>query len=1261
MAVAEVADRPAVAPTPPERRPPRRRLPPVLGDRLWPAATGLLALALTAVLANEPGRYVGDNRFEVYWAPTRRLARQLVLWDGGRGLGRVREDLWPGLTVPVAVLRGLGASPALAEHLFHALLLAAAGTGMVALLRAFVPRVGLAHAVAGAVYAFSPYSATFLVPSSLFGNYAIAPWLVLAAVQGTRGRRPWALAAAAALAVLAHGDADLPGLAYATVWALLASAWVAVSERAGWRAFAGWWARAALLTAVVAAPVAVKLWFGREVFGGRLFPAETPETVALASSWSETWRGLGFWVSYVPSSLGSQRPLGGPYYEDGWGVLATFALPLAALAGLWLTRWRPRLLFGAMAAAAVAVMVGAYPPADPAPYGRLLLRAYETVPALTALRTTYKAGSGLMMGTAALAGVAVAELARRHGGRRAVAVAAAAVVAVASFPFWTGRLYSETAESADVPGYWRDAAAFLDAQPGDARVLAVPGTTKTAYRWGWVGDDVLDTLVRRPTVSASTVPLSRPAAADVVAELDRRIGSGAYEAGMVAPVARRLGIGWVLVRNDVDWRRTRAARPARLQALRDDPALRLAATFGEPGFDVAGPDDGTDDWDLEADLPAVEVYAVAGAAGQVTARDPAPPLVVAGDGAAWPRLAERGWLDGGRALAYSADLEGTELADAVAAGAPVVVTDTNRRRLTVNRGEVLDESWTLAAGADLLDREVGELFDVAGAASVAVAADASGFRASGVGTAVSGFQPWLRPANAFDGDPRTVWAAGGLSAGVGSWVAVDLARPSLVARVEVTPYRPPGAARRVSAATLVFSDGSEVPVPLDDGGTREVTFAARETTSVELRVDAVTGSGPAPVGVADVVVPGLDLAEAVQVPTDVGRAGEALAGADVTYLFERAVGAGQPEELAVRRWFTTAGDRDFRLEGSLALGTATPDRLLDELLGGDVGAWGDERHLGRLDQRGGLAVDGDLATAWAAPALPGQTLHVRFPSRLVDHVDVHALRAEDASTLRTVRVTVGDRQVEAALDDAGDCGVAAGGADPCRTGTTVVIDPPVEADSLTVDVVGFEARRSAGGTVQPVRVAEVSVAPEVVAGPPTLPACADGLLTVDGRPVGLRLLGTAADAVAGAPVALAGCAPVRLRSGGHRLVAGGQVPVTWLSLSTGEPAAVAAGPAVEVLDRTPTSMRLRVRSAAGALVGTGQSHDPGWSASVSGEDLGPPRPLDVQSAWAVPPGDVTVELRYRPQRLYDASLLVSGLGVAGCVALLVTGRRRARG
>ncbi|MEY2475675.1 MAG: Alpha-(1-_3)-arabinofuranosyltransferase, partial [Actinomycetota bacterium] len=132
-----------------------RRLGAAFAHRLWPVCMLFGGLALVAVLTNHPGSYIADNRFEQFWSPGARLLREAFIWDGSRDLGRVREDFWPGSTAFLGVLRGLGASAALAQHLWHAALLTMGGVGMVAVLRLFRPRIDVVHVLAGLFFMFS--------------------------------------------------------------------------------------------------------------------------------------------------------------------------------------------------------------------------------------------------------------------------------------------------------------------------------------------------------------------------------------------------------------------------------------------------------------------------------------------------------------------------------------------------------------------------------------------------------------------------------------------------------------------------------------------------------------------------------------------------------------------------------------------------------------------------------------------------------------------------------------------------------------------------------------------------------------------------------------------------------------------------------------------------------------------------------------------------------------------------------------------------
>jgi hypothetical protein len=94
---------------------------------------------------------------------------------------------------------------------------------------------------------------------------------------------------------------------------------------------------------------------------------------------------------------------------------------------------------------------------------------------------------------------------------------------------------------------------------------------------------------------------------------------------------------------------------------------------------------------------------------------------------------------------------------------------------------------------------------------------------------------------------------------------------------------------------------------------------------------------------------------------------------------------------------------------------------------------------------------------------------------------------------------------------------------------------------------------------------------------------------------------------------------------------------------------------------------VEIEVAAGAepfWVVLGQSASDGWSARVDGATVGPRTLVDgYANGWLVTPdgpGRVDVELRWRPQRLVWGGLALSGVAVAGCLALLLVGRRRER-
>ena len=1273
-------DRRSGAPTPPSTG---WTLPAVTRERLWPAGVLFSVLALVATFTNDPTRYVGDNRFEQYWGPLGRLLRETSLWDGTRGVGRVGEEWWPA-SYPIAVLRALGLSAPLSEHVWHAVVLVVAGLGMVALLRVFLGSVGPAPVLAGLLYMFNPFTATFLLPSVLFWNYAIAPWVLVMFLRGVDSPRPWRWAAGFALLVFSAGNADAPGTFFAVLWLVPAAVWVVVVDRrATWRQVGAWLGKAALLSLLTGAAAIAKTMLGSDPLAQRLQFTELPERVNETSSWAESWRGLGFWLSYFSDASGAERlPGGAYYYETALGVLVTFVAPITAAVVLWKSRWRARALFGGLALLSLVWMVGSYPPDDPAPSGWLLLRGYDAVPALASLRNTYKAGSGLLMGVAALvaAGVAIAtsRLERRGPGWRALPGAVAVLVVLAvSLPFWNGGLYPDRTTFSEVPGYWEEALEYLDGRPGNERVLVLPGSTKSAYRWGEPGDDIFDTYLRRhPNVVANAFPLSGPQAANLVDALEARIAEGTLGPGELAPMVRALGADRVVLRNDLDWDASQVVRPADLDIVRQDGDLRLDRTFGDPGESVANPGDTSFIANGERNLPPVEIYALEGSPGDdtssVLARADQPPLILSGDGGAWPLAAQAGILDGERPVVYSGDLDPGELVAALDSGSPLVVTDTNRRRLTRIRGAVPTQSHTLSEGQDL-DQPTQDLFGIEGSQSVAEFRDATAIEASSSGTRIIGFQPWLRPANAFDGNYATSWLTGGLEDPVGAFIRVDFREPETIDRVSLLPFRPADAGRRVTDVSLHFSTGEAIDVELEGDGTTEVRFPARTTDHLEVRIEDVSRAGTAAVGFRGIAIPGIDLGEVIATPDDVVRAADsdpelraALSTAPLRFLFDRIEGTGaQDEELVLRRSLRLAAPRTASVTGHLKLDITTTDLGLDRFLSGfrddGVSAYGSTRARGAMENRGLQAIDGDPATAWAIPPRPGQELTVRFPSQPVTTIRVTSPVDAESTPVDQVEVVVGGREEVLELATDPDCEEDQGACD--RTGTLEL--PAANVDKVVVRVTGVDS--TAGTTAgRLARISEVAIAdgdgPPVRAGATDAGDCTDTSMTVDGRPLGIRVAeGDLDRALAGERVAFTGCEDLTLAAGRHTVGTADAI-IDDLALSSGTVDDVTAtlAPTVEVLERGAGHLRLRVESEGDALVSTGQSFDEGWRASIDGTDLGPPRPVDTLATWSVPAGTHVVDLTYAPERTFRGALVATIAGLALCAAILLRPVLRAR-
>jgi len=836
---------------------------------------GLLSFLVMVVF--RPGVLFIDTRPDVYLDPGALFRESLETWVPGTGLGTTNYDNG---YLPIAgfmwVLHALGLPPWLSMRLWRWLLVVVAGLGARKLLVDLTDgRCGTAARLAVAVlFVVNPYVLVGAATTPIMLPYALLPWLLVAIRRSFVSW--WWGAALTGLVFFAMG-----GLNAGVVPAFMLVAVPLVAVDAVRRGGAAWFP---VIRGVVASAVACLLvsvyWVVATVTALGTATAvadatEDPRAVAAVSSYGEVLRGLGSWLMYGGDSLGPYRPGFVSYLDNPVTVVASYTLPAIAMLGAWLSRSRLRKLATALMVVGLVLMVGGNPPADPSPFGAALLWGFDHVPGLIAFRTTSKAGALAMLGMAILgalgADVAWARLSTAARGWTVSGVSL--MVALSVSPVLIGQLYPGRL---DVPDYWQTAAGDLDDRGDAGRVLALPVESNALYRWRPRGvDDFAPVLIGRPVVYTRSFPDGPAGAWNSLAGMNYGVGANPVPGRLLSTYSKYIGATDVLLRNDMLWELMDAPRPAQVVKVAEhDPGLTASALYGQPGENTVrsqslGPVDAADK--EEAKLAPLMRYAVDGASGPVRLFPMSGQLLVAGDNALFPSAVWSRLLDGDTLFRLLPGLDDKELSDSIAAGARIVLTDTNRRhaandhRLGVS-GPLLtaDQDATgIRALGDPSEQTVA-VYD--GIASVSASTSGSVF----------GPTPTGRPFFALDGDEDTAWTMGDFGTGLGQSITVDLAAPVELTDLTIDRQLTEGArigAVEVTAggqtARTTFAAGAESATVRFDG---PVT-----ADSVTVKVTRIDGNGQNQVGLREIHLPGVKarewarmprLPEQVQIPVD---------------------------------------------------------------------------------------------------------------------------------------------------------------------------------------------------------------------------------------------------------------------------------------------------------------------------------------------------------------------------------------------------------
>ncbi len=1147
----------------------------------------LVVLALVPQLLSRPGLADADTKTYLYLDPGEYLRQSLSMWDPTVGLGTVTHQQI-GYLFPMGpfflATHALGIPTWVAQRLWVAAILLAAGTGVWWLAR-LVGVEGPGRLVGAVAYMLSPYTLQYLGHISvILLAFAALPWVILLVDRAARFGT-WRPIAALALVIAAMGSVNATSAIYVGVGPLL---WLLCGRANGRFGWPDLW-RVAWRTVVLGGLVSSWWVAGLLVEGGYgidvLRYTETVQAVSTTSLSSEVVRGLGYWYFYGGDNFGPWVSAMPQFTQELWLLGVGYVVPILAVASAVVVRWRHRAVFVSLALVGTVLAVGAHPFDDPSPVGRVLRAILSSRTGGLALRSTDRATPLVVLALAVLVGAGVSASWRRAPRTGLALAGVAAGAAVLSNPaLWNGTSVPSSFVEPHVSAYEHEAAEALN-HGGTGVVLGLPGQPFASYFSGTTVDPLWPGLLTRPFVTREQQVMGSLPTEDLLYGLDDPVQTGVEDPAALAPLARLMGVGDLLLQNDLAFTRYDQPDPAVLwsELSSGAPGLGRPQDFG-PTRPAQNRSKVVDEqtYTIPSATPAVPSLAV------LPVLDPRPlvraeagraPLVVDGDGVGLDDIAGTGLLNGNPTVVYAGTLDTDDAARraALRPGATLVVTDTNRRQ-PFRWDNIQDVAGpTLAAGQPQPDDPSDEPLDifpgapadaqtttaVSGVASVTASASANPFQ----------YLPEERPVEAVDGDPETAWQVGPFLDPRGQWWQVHLVAP--VRTDAVTVLQPQTGTRNqwITEVTLRFDGRSPVEFELGpasrSGSGQRIDFPARTFQTLRITIDDTNvpprrelAGGLSSVGLAEVSLDAhgapARAEESVVMPEDLLRMAGASSLQDrlalvMTRLRVAPATSRTDPEPALDRTFWLPTTRTFWLTGTARLDASVSDQLIDELVGrpGSDGSGVVATSTGRLQGDPGAtasaALDGNPATAWSSPIGPGrqvgQSLTIQLPSPVTfDHLDLQLvvdgrhsvpsrLRVATQSGSETVSIPKLPRQPAANGTDAEQVSF------PTLSGRTVVVTilairPLRAADSYT-----------GGRDTLPVAIAELGIPGVQVPPPPSsIPSpCRDDLLSVDGSPVWVEVHGTSEAALSDAALSVSLCGPdvggLTLGPGSHHLVA----------------------------------------------------------------------------------------------------------------------------
>lgn len=1236
---------------------------------LWRVRLLSVVVAFSAICFRQStGLVVPDTKLDLTADPGGFMARALNLWDPQGSLGQLQNQAY-GYLFPVGpfhyALSSAGLPPWVVQRLWWTTIFATALLGMWFLTKAFGvvnPWARLAGAVG---FAIAPrFVAEVAITSVEVWPMAMAPWVLLPLVVPGRTTR-WRVTRSA-LAFLLVGAvnavASLATLVLPVLW-LLTRRWT----RRHARLVLAW---GGLVSAVSVWWVVPLLVLGRYSPSFLAWIENATVTTGTASTF-EAFRGTSAWLGFLTTSAGPSWPAAWLQITQPVLLMASVVVAGAGLAGLVRPRERGYLLAGVVVG--LALMTLGHVGGGTWPFTSFVRDLLDGP--LAPMRNTHKfelvSRLPLMVGLAfsvewlgaraAASASAFPAVVRRAG---PVFVTACVLMTYAA-PALTGNMARHEGYRA-IPGYWADAARWLDKQPQEGGVLVTPSAAFADFAWGSTKDEPFQSLLQRPFVVRDAVPLGSAGATRMLDSVMDRMASG-QRVDRLRNVLGGAGVAFVVVRNDLRLDAQADPPSAVLRSLQES-GLRRVATFGgpvQPGLE--GPDR-TVDYRSGVPRPAVEVYEVERPRGARIVPVSGMPVLSGGPENLPSLTSTLGAADVLRDV--DADAAG------VTPKGPRVLTDGMRRR-EVNFGlPAHNTSDLLRAGEPgRSGREVID-YDLPGGQTALRWTDpiesvtASSSASDAYGTLRLG--PGYGPAAALDGDLRTRWVSGSFGTAEGEWLQVDFSRPTAVSGTTIV----------LSGESPVGAVPKRVEVTTDRGVASTDAFAGPLTSlntppgpARWMRVTLIdVEKGPQNgFSVSELGIPGVDASATAVLqqsgdPTAVLLEEGARGRSECLSISGRmrcSPAFGRPfEELGWSRTWSAATARTYTSTG-LARPLDGPglERLL--ALPSGLEATASSRLVDAPAGRPDAGIDADPTTGWVANSLdPLPWYQVELPrARVVRGLTVFKSYELAASTPVAVTVTFDDGTKQTARAD--EDGYIA--LDPKRTRT-------LRLGFGDVRLMENVDSRSGTRSFAPIGFSELTIhGAERVAGrldesAQTGVPCGFGPnLVIAGERLETAVSGTIGDVLHGRAMTWQVCSGgglVEIPQGEVRLDARPTAEFAPVSLALQEPG-LAIREALDtglVLERTsPSSVTVDVAAVPEeSILVLPQNYNRGWTAWLGDEPLTALRVNGWQQGFVLPQGARGVVFaEFSPNRPYRLGLW-AGAALVLVVLAFSLGTRRGR-